>query len=159
LVILAGVKLPEWAGICGVSRQGAARWFHAGVLPVPARQLAAGTIVIDAPERAAAGVAIYAQVFSCGQRSGLGRQVARFAGYPTAEGIASSKVVFEVGSGLNGHCARLLSLLRDASVGTIVAGHRERLARFGAGCRQLINDACTHGQRVRACLLAQRPSG
>jgi putative resolvase len=159
LVILAGVKLPEWAGICGVSRQGAARWFHAGVLPVPARQLAAGTIVIDAPERAAAGVAIYAQVFSCGQRSGLGRQVARLAGYPTAEGIAPSKVVFEVGSGLNGHCARLLSLLRDASVGTIVAGHRERLARFGAGCRQLINDACTHGQRVRACLLAQRPSG
>jgi predicted site-specific integrase-resolvase len=134
--MLAGVKLPESAGIDGVSRQGATGWLHAGVLPVPARQLAAGTILVDAPERAAAGVAIYAWVSSCGQRSDLGRQVARLAGYLTAEGVAPSRVVCGVGSGLTGHRTRVLSLLRDASVGAIVAGHRERLARFGVGYQE-----------------------
>ncbi|MDA8102250.1 MAG: IS607 family transposase, partial [Nitrospiraceae bacterium] len=31
------MKLAEWARDNGVSRQSAARWFHAGILPVPAR--------------------------------------------------------------------------------------------------------------------------
>jgi putative resolvase len=62
-------------------------------------------------------------------------RVARLAGYLTAKGVAASKAVCEVGSGLNGYRTRLLSLLRDASVGTVVAGQRERLARFGVGCR------------------------
>jgi putative resolvase len=133
LAILAGVKLSEWAGITGVSRQSATRWFRAGVLPVPARQLAAGTMLVDVPEQAAAGVAIYVLVLSSGRRSDLGRQVAWLAGYLTAEGFAPSKVVCGVGSGLDGYRTRVLSLLRDASVGTVVAGHRERLARFGVG--------------------------
>jgi putative resolvase len=78
-VILTGVKLSEWAGISGVSRQSASWWFHAG--------------------------------------------------YLTAEGIVSSKVVSGVGSGLNGHRARQPAA--DASVGTVVAARRGRLARFG----------------------------
>jgi putative resolvase len=135
LAILAGVKVPEWARISGVSRQSATRWLDAGVLPVPARQLAAGMVVVDAPGQAAADVAICAWVSSCGQRGDLGRQVARLAGYPTAKGIALSTVVCRVGSGRNEHRVRVLSLLRDASAGTVVAGHRERLARFGAGYR------------------------
>jgi predicted site-specific integrase-resolvase len=134
--MLAGVKLPEWAGISGVSRRSAARWLHAGMLPVPAWQLAAGAILAGAPGQAGAGVAVCALVLSCGQRSDLGRQLARLAGYLTAKGIASSKVVCGAGSGRNGHRARVLSLLRDASVGTFMAGHRERLARFGAGYRE-----------------------
>jgi putative resolvase len=136
LAILAGVKLSEWAGITGVSRQSATRWFRAGVLPVPARQLAAGTMLVDVPEQAAAGVAIYVLVLSSGRRSDLGRQVAWLAGYLTAEGSASLKVVSGVGSGLNEYRTGLFSLLRDASASTIVAGHRGRLARFGVGCRE-----------------------
>ncbi len=134
--MLAGVKLPEWAGIDGVSRQSATGWLHAGVLPVPARQLAAGTVLVDAPGQAAAGVAVYARVLSCDLRGDLGRRVAWLAGCLTAEGVAPSKVVCEVGSGRNGHCTGLLNLLRDASVGTVVAGHRERLARVGVGYRE-----------------------
>jgi len=41
------VKLSEWARANGVSRQSATRWFHAGVLPVAARQLTTGTILVD----------------------------------------------------------------------------------------------------------------
>ncbi len=44
--MMVGVKLSEWARSNGVSRQSAAPWFHAGVLPVAARQLA-GTVVTD----------------------------------------------------------------------------------------------------------------
>ena len=124
-VILAGVKLSEWARISGVSRQSATGWFHDGVLAVPARQLAAGTILVDVPAQTAAGVAICARVFSFDRRSDLECL--------TAQGVAPFKVVFEVGSGRSGYRARVLALLRDASVGTIVVGHRERLARCGAG--------------------------
>jgi putative resolvase len=101
------------------------------VLAVPARQLAASRILVDVPAQAAAGVAICAWVSSSGQRSDLDRQVARLAEYLTAQGVAPSKVVCGVGSGRSGYRTRLLALLRDALVGTIVVGHRGRLARCG----------------------------
>jgi putative resolvase len=68
LAIVAGMELWEWAGISGVGRLGAAWWLHAGVLPVPARELAAGTMLVGAPEQAVAGVAVCARVLSCGRR-------------------------------------------------------------------------------------------
>jgi putative resolvase len=126
-----GVKLSEWARTNGVSRQSAARWFHAGVLPVPARQLATGTILVDEPGPIAAGVAIYARVSSADQRGDLDRQVARLVEHATIAGLAPTSVVSEVVAGLNGHRSKLLGLLRDPTVGTIVVEHRDRLARFG----------------------------
>lgn len=128
------MKLSEWPRANGVSRQSATRWFHCGVLPVRARQLASCTILAGEPARDADGVAIYARVSSSDQRGDLGRQVADLAEYLAAGGTAPAKVVSGVGSGRNGHRTRLLSLLRDAPVGTIVVGHRDRLARFGVGC-------------------------
>jgi putative resolvase len=116
LAMLAGVEVLGWAGISGVSRRSVTGWFHAGVLPVPARRLAAGANVVDAPERTGAGVAICAGVLSCGQRSDLDWQVGWLARYLTVKGIALSMVVSAVGSGRNGH-RTLLSLLRDASAG------------------------------------------
>lgn len=125
------MKLAEWARDNGVSRQTAARWFHAGILPVPARQLATGTILVDGPVKAASDVAIYARVSSGDQRADLNRQVARLVQHATGAGLAPTKVVSEVGSGLNGHRTKVLGLLRDAGVGTIVVEHRDRLACFG----------------------------
>jgi putative resolvase len=40
--------------------------------------------------------------------------------------------VTEIGSGFNGHRPRLMKLLRDPAVTTIVVEHRDRLVRFGA---------------------------
>ena len=71
LVMIELVKLSEWARANGVSRQSATRWFHAGVLPVPARQLASGTILVDEATAPAAGVAIYARLSSGDQRGDL----------------------------------------------------------------------------------------
>jgi len=40
--------------------------------------------------------------------------------------------VSEIGSGLDGHRAKVMRLLADPAVRTIVVAHRDRLARFGA---------------------------
>ncbi len=51
--MIVAVKLCEWSEANGVSRQSAYRWFHAGVLPVPARQMATGTILPGSPRTGA----------------------------------------------------------------------------------------------------------
>lgn len=42
------MKLAEWARTQGISYQTAYRWFKAGQLPVPAYQVATGTIIVEA---------------------------------------------------------------------------------------------------------------
>lgn len=126
------MKLSEWAKRNGVHYQTAWKWWKQGTLPVPARQLATGTILIDEPPREQAlGVGLYARVSSADQREDLDRQVGRLAAWATSQGMEITKTVAEVGSGLNGSRAKLKRLLADPSVGTVVVEHRERLARFG----------------------------
>lgn len=43
------MKLAEWARAEGLHPQTAYRWFDAGTLPVPARQLPSGTILVERP--------------------------------------------------------------------------------------------------------------
>ncbi len=96
------VKLSEWAKANGVSRQSACRWFHAGVLPVPAYQLSTGTIPVGGNEPRAGGAALCARLSSADQRSDPHRQVARPAGLVAREGFGASRAVSELGSGLDG---------------------------------------------------------
>jgi putative resolvase len=58
------MKLSEWARRNGVHYQTAYRWFRSGTLPVPARKLATGTILVEVPAvpQAAGAVALYARV-------------------------------------------------------------------------------------------------
>jgi putative resolvase len=126
------VRLSEWAKREGIHYQTAWKWFKQGTLPVPARQTATGTILVDEPRREeASGVALYARVSSSDQREDLDRQVGRLAAWATARGLGVTVTVAEVGSGLNGSRGKLKRLLADDGVGTIVVEHRERLARFG----------------------------
>lgn len=41
------MKLSVWARQQGIDYKTAYRWFRAGILPVPARQLPTGTILVD----------------------------------------------------------------------------------------------------------------
>ncbi len=77
-------------------------------------------------------VAIYGRVSSSDQRKDLDRQMARLLDYCTKNSLPVSRAVKEIGSGLNGRRRRLISLLKDTSVDTIVVEHRDRLARFGS---------------------------
>jgi putative resolvase len=126
------MKLAEWARVNGVHPQTAYRWFRQGTMPVPARRLPSGTILVDVPDRLSGGRAVlYARVSVQDQRADLDRQVARLTAWATGEGVAVAEVVSEVGSGLNGRRPKLKRLLADPQATVIVVEHRDRLARFG----------------------------
>ena len=126
------MKLSDWARQNGIAYKTAWKWRKAGKLPIPARQMPTGTILVDVPERQDAGVVLYARVSSADQQADLNRQVARLAAFAAEHGMKVAKVVAEVGSGLNGHRRGLLSVLRSPEYGGIVVEHRDRLARFGS---------------------------
>jgi putative resolvase len=126
------MKLAEWARVNGVHPQTAYRWFRQGTMPVPARRLPSGTILVEAPESLSGGRAVlYARVSAHDQRADLDRQVARLTAWATGQGVAVVEVVTEVGSGLNGKRPKLKRLLADPQATVIVVEHRDRLARFG----------------------------
>jgi putative resolvase len=106
------------------------RWFKAGKLPVPARQLPSGTILVEEPSPGGRAV-LYARVSSADGRADLERQVERLRAFAQAQGWQDFEVVAEIGSGLSGKHRKLLRVLKDPTVGRIVVEHRDRLARFG----------------------------
>ncbi|RQX05440.1 IS607 family transposase [Micromonospora globispora] len=127
------MKLAEWARRNGVHPQTAYRWFREGTMPVPARRLPSGTIMVEVTDDARQGqVVVYARVSSADQRADLDRQVARVTAWVTGRDMAVARVVTEVGSALDGRRKKFLGLLRDPAVSTIVVEHRDRFARFGA---------------------------
>jgi putative resolvase len=128
---LLGVKLSAWAKEQGVSYRTALNWFHAGVLPVPARQLPTGTILVDPPEAATGVVVAYCRVSSHDQEADLERQAGRVLTACSGRGIRIDRTVTEIGSGLDEQRPELRRLLADPRVVTIVVEHRDRLACFG----------------------------
>lgn len=131
----------------GVHYQTAWRWWKQGTLPVPARQLSSGTILVHAaPPTTDGRTVVYTRVSSNDQRADLDRQVARVTSWAGDQRLAVDQVVTEVGSGLNGRRPRLARLLADPQVTMIVVEHRDRLARFGV--EQLQAALAAHGRRV-----------
>jgi predicted site-specific integrase-resolvase len=128
------MNLKEWAASQGVSYAVARKWYRAGVLPVPARRVGGLVLIGDLIEQRAdpGSTVVYARVSSADQRADLDRQVARVTSWAGTQHLPVDRVVTEVGSALNGHRRKFLSLLRDPQVSTIVVEHRDRFARFGA---------------------------
>jgi predicted site-specific integrase-resolvase len=58
--------------------------------------------------------------------------MARLLDYATANPLRVTRAVEDIGSGLSGRRRKLLALLKDAKIGTIIVEHRDRLTRFGA---------------------------
>src|SRR5258708_36945528 len=64
------MKLAEWARRNGVHPQTAYRWFREGTMPVPARRLPSGTIMVDVVSDDTQGqVVVYARGSSADQRA------------------------------------------------------------------------------------------
>ena len=124
------MKLSDWARQQGISYITAWRWFRAGKLPVPARQLPTGTILVEAP-RPEGTTVLYARVSSADQKEDLERHVQRLQAFAQEQGWTEVTVVTDIGSGVNGKRKNLLRILRDPQVVRIVMEHRDRLARFG----------------------------
>ena len=129
--VVMRMKLSEWAKRNGISYKTAWRWIKQGRFPVPYEQTPSGTILVRDTHDEDGIVAIYARVSSSDQKGDLDRQIARLLEYANRQGWAVVQTVGEVGSGLNGHRPKLLKLLADPRVKTIVVEHRDRLMRFG----------------------------
>ncbi len=123
------MKLSEWARKQDISCKTAWRWVRQGKMPVPFEQTLTGTILVKEPE--ATSRALYARVSGADQKADLDRQIARLVAYADEQGWAVTRAVSEIGSGLNGHRPRLMRVLSDPQVTTIVVEHRDRLMRFG----------------------------
>jgi len=99
-------------------------------------QLPTGTIIItegeaQPHENEPYRVAVYARVSANEHRPNLERQAERLTAYCSVRGYQVAKVVKEVGSGVNDHRKKLLTILADPSLTLIVVEHRDRLTRFG----------------------------
>ncbi len=131
--MLLAMKLSAWARRQGVHPKTALRWFRNGTMPVPARQLPSGTILVEEPTASEqGGVALYARVSSHEQRGDLERQLGRLAAWAVGQDLSVTQTVAEVGSGMNGSRPKLRRLLADPRITTIVVEHRDRLARLGS---------------------------
>ena len=143
------MKLSVWARSQGISYKTAWRWWRAGKLPVPAEQLATGTVIVHAdPVRPAigAGTALYARVSSHDQKDDLPRQLDRLRAHAAARGFVVVAEAAEIGSGLNDARPKLLKLLARPEAAIILVEHRDRLARFGVG--QLSAALSAQGRRI-----------
>ena len=119
------MKLAQWARAYGVHPQTAYRWFREGTIPVPARRLPSGTIVVEQdPVAVVDGRTItYCRVSSHDQRDDLEHQAGRVSLWASEHGPSVDEVVTEVGSGLDAKRPRLARLLADTSVARIVVEH------------------------------------
>ena len=125
------MKLSVWAKKQGVCYKTAWRWWSRGELPVKSRQMPTGTVILEDEAVPVGSVVVYARVSSGDQKSDLDRQVARTLAWANERKLSVADSVCEVGSALNGSRTKLMKLLRDRGVGTIIVEHRERLMRFG----------------------------
>ncbi|TPE47522.1 IS607 family transposase, partial [Maribrevibacterium harenarium] len=91
------MKLSDWARKQGISYRTAWNQFRSGKLPVPARQLPTGTIIVDEVVRESKAV-IYTRVSSSDKKKDLDGQIARCLSFANAQGIAVSATVSEIGS-------------------------------------------------------------
>ena len=111
------MKLSTWAKKQGISYKTAWRLWSTGKLPLPAEQLATGTIIVKEPEASyeagPSSVVLYARVSSSDLKQDLDRQLSRLVEYTTSQGLQVKGAIKEVGSGLNGKRTKLLSILRD----------------------------------------------
>lgn len=76
-------------------------------------------------------VAVYTRVSSAENTTHLDSQAERLVAYCAVRGYQVSKVVKEIGSGVNENRPKFLALLADPSIGRIVIEHKDRGTRFG----------------------------
>ena len=123
------MKLSVWAKNNGVCYRTAWNYSRSGKLKV--EKLPSGLIVVVGEKRKEEHTVVYARVSSSENKKNLEEQAKRLTQFCAARGWIVSKVVKEIGSGLNDNRKQLEKLLLDRTVTRIVVEHKDRLARFG----------------------------
>jgi len=126
------MKLSDYARAQGVRYETAWRWFRDG--KIKGRRVGKHTILIEEeqePSSQIQKVAVYARVSSAENKPNLDSQASRLVAYCSAKGYQVTKVVKEIGSGVNDSRPKFLALLEDQSIRLIVVEHKDRGTRFG----------------------------
>lgn len=122
-------KISEYAKKNNVSIRTIWNWISNGRVSIRRTETGRIRIVID--ETKEKTVAVYARISSSENKDNLERQKERLISFCNAKGYKVSKIVTEIGSGLNDKRPKLESLLSDNSIDIIVVEHKDRLCRFG----------------------------
>ena len=93
------MKLGDWARQQHIHPRTARRWFEAGALPVPARRLPSGTILVEEAPAGRDKVALYARVSSHDQGQELERQLGRLVEWAAGHDLPVDLTVTEIGRG------------------------------------------------------------
>lgn len=123
------MKLSTYAKQKGISYRTAHRMWKRGELN--GYQLPTGTIILETPSSSVKGVVIYARVSSAENKDNLESQAERLIRYCEAKGYQITKVIKEVGSGVNDKRRKLSKLLNQDDYHLIVVEHKDRLTRVG----------------------------
>lgn len=127
------MKLSDYAKQQGVRYEMAWRWFRDG--KIKGRRVGAHTILIEeerpAQQSVGGQVAVYTRVSSAENKSNVDSQAERLVAYCAMRGYQVSKVVKEIGSGVNDNRPKFLALLADPAISRIVIEHKDRGTRFG----------------------------
>ena len=112
------MKLSDYAKQQGVRYETAWRWFRDG--KIKGRRVGAHTILIEeerpSPGASEGQVAVYTRVSSSENKSNLDSQAERLVAYCAVRGYQVSKVVKEIGSGVNDNRPKFLALLADPAI-------------------------------------------
>jgi predicted site-specific integrase-resolvase len=133
------IKLSEYAKINSITYKTAYLHWVNGI--ITGKQLSTGTILInDISENVVkeGRVATYARVSSSENKLNLDTQSDRLVSYANAKGYKVSKIVKEIGSGLNDNRPKLFDLLNDDSIDIILVEHKDRFSRFGLNYIKLL---------------------
>ena len=125
------VKLSKYAKMSGVSVRTLWRRIKDGTLKVEYSDTGRVFVNLEEEQTSLLNVCIYARVSSSENKDNLERQKERLVSYCNAKGYKVSKIITEIGSGLNDEMKKLESILMDKSINLIVVEHKDRLARFG----------------------------
>lgn len=128
------IKLTTFAKLNDVTPRTIWNWIYKGIVKYERTSTNRVFIIIDDDNNIKIkqpNVAIYARVSSVENKNNLEKQKDRLISYANAKGYKISKIVSEIGSGLNDQRPKLEKLLMDKSIDIIIVEHKDRLARFG----------------------------
>lgn len=132
------IKISEYARLKNVTYRTVWNWIANGKLQTEKTETGRIRIVFNDDHEKR--VAVYARVSSSENKDNLQSQADRLVAFCNAKGYKVSKVIMEVGSGLNDGRKKLEGLLLDTSIDLIVVEHKDRLARFGVNyIKKLLN--------------------
>lgn len=125
-------KISTYAKMHGVTTRTVWNWYYKGLLKTERDSTNHLWVIEDeTTKQKDLNVAIYTRVSSAENKNNLDTQAERLISFCNAKGYKVSKVVKEIGSGLNDERPKLQALLIDKDIDIIVVEHKDRLARFG----------------------------